>query len=105
MVRSRYRKQAEYTARDAATGKALFLTTGAEAVNDATPAAMLTPDGRSLVAPADDGLAVTAAAGRKVLTRPGPAAGPIVAIAVTADSRLAAAAYGRGEEHGRDRAF
>jgi len=98
-----YRKQAEYTARELATGKVLLSATGAEGIKDATPTGAITPDGQSLVEAVENGLTVVTVKGRNSIPRPGAETGGITALAVSGDSRLAAAAYsGAGEQSSID---
>ncbi|HEX3151385.1 MAG TPA: WD40 repeat domain-containing protein [Gemmataceae bacterium] len=86
-----YRKEGDYSARDMATGKELCATKGADDVNDAVITIAITTDGRSLVGPAADGVAVTNIQGKTTIRRSLESPG-IVATTAT-DGKLAAVAF------------
>ena len=98
-----YRQKTEYSTRDMATGKTLVTAKQAENVNESSLGAGMTPDGRSIIAPIPEGLAVTTEKERKVVRGgAGDTDGNVSAIATSADGRWAAIAFRNSEHHAID---
>jgi len=96
-----YRKKAEYSVREVATGKTLVTKSEAAGMNDMLLAGAMTPDGRTIVSPTEDGLVVTDAAGRKLLRRTGESEGLITSVATSGHGRWAAVAYRSSDQNHR----
>jgi WD40 repeat protein len=92
-----YRREETYTAVVMATGKALRSGKGADDVNESVTTLALTPDGRLIVSPTANGLAVVADKERKEIARNGDAPG--MAVVVATDGRTAAIGF-RGGDNG-----
>jgi WD40 repeat protein len=88
---------AEYTVRELATGKAIQSVKGDADVEDTLSTCAMTPDGKALVNPTTEGLAVITEMGRRVIARPGEAVGK-AAVTVTNGAIVAVGYQGHGEQ-------
>jgi WD40 repeat protein len=93
-----YHRKTDYQIRDLASGKVLVSTTGPELPNNSDVVAAITPDGRAMVVPAEDGLAVVRGKDRRLLRRVGEPTGAVSGVTLSPDGRVAALVYRDGND-------